>query len=273
MQAPRPVLATLPLLAALLTATATTATSAAEPDTANRVQGKLRFHIDTDFFGWTHGREFREVPDPSPITKINQVGFGFARPLAGDSGLAGVGGLGGGFLNSGSSMFGLGLGYGISPYLILGARMGMSFDHLSSPNNDPTDPTKTTYNYFSTVFTPYLEILPLPRGRVLPFILVRSGFQAATFGARTSGVDPIVGDIGGLNRSSSLAPTIGVGGGAHFLITDRFSLDASLMFDYRWYFGRSRTQGPGGPTVTSDWQKAWQSFTLGAVVGFSVWFL
>jgi opacity protein-like surface antigen len=273
MHAPRPLLATLPLLAALLTATAATTASAAEPDNENRVQGKLRFHVDTDFFGWTQGREFREVPNPAPIQKVNQVGFGFARPLAGDGGIGGFNGLNGLVVASGRSMFGLGLGYGISRYLILGARMGMSFDHLSSPNTDPADPTRTTYNYFSTVFTPYLEILPLPRGRILPFILVRSGFQAASAGARTTGVDPILGDLSALNRSSTIAPTVGIGGGAHFLITERFSLDASLMFDYRWYFGRSRTQNNGGPTVTSDWQKSWQSFSLGAVVGFSVWFL
>ncbi len=168
-------------------------------------------------------------------------------------------------------MFGLGLGYGITPYLILGARMGLSFDHVSSPTDAPF---KTTSNYFSTIFTPYLEILPLPRGRVLPFILVRSGFQAAAFGVRTKGSDPLLGDLSSLDRTSIIAPTIGVGGGAHFLLTDRFSLDASLMFDYRWYFAKNRESSSEGPTVTSDWEKAGrQSFTLGAVLGFSVWFL
>jgi len=261
MQAPRPLLAALSLLAALLTATATTPASAADADPENRVKGKLRFHVDTDFFGWTHSRNFTDAP-VAPIDAENRVGFGFARPLPGDSGL-------GTAITSGS-MFGLGLGYGISPYLILGARVGMSFDHQSSPEDGPV---KTTYNYFSTLFTPYLEILPLPRGRVLPFILVRSGFQAAAFGVRRSAADPFV-DPGGLNRTSVIAPTLGVGGGAHFLLTDFFSLDASLMFDYRWYFAKSRISPNSGPTVTTDWDKAGrQSFTLGAVLGFSVWFL
>lgn len=261
MQAPRPLLATLSLLAALLAATTSAPASAAEPDNENRVQGKLRFHVDTDFLGWTHSSNFTDDPN-APLNPSNRVGFGFARPLAGDSGFAGV---------VGGSMFGLGLGYGITRYLILGARLGMSFDHVSSPTDQPF---KNTKNYFSTLFTPYLEILPLPRGRILPFILVRSGFQAGAYGDRTRGDDPVLGNVSALNRTSFIAPTIGVGGGAHFLLTDRFSLDASLMFDYRWYFARGRTSSSNGPTVTTDWEKAnLQSFTLGAVVGFSVWFL
>lgn len=266
MQAPRPLQAALPLLAALLAATAAAPASAAEPDNENRVQGKLRFHVDTDFFGWTHSRNFTDAPN-APLNAGNQVGFGFARPLAGEAGFGGLNAL----LGGGGSMFGLGLGYGISRYLILGARLGMSFDHYSSPTSAPF---KSTSNYFSTIFTPYLEILPLPRGRVLPFILVRSGFQAAAYGDRTRGSDPILGNVDNLDRTSLIAPTIGVGGGAHFLLTDRFSLDASLMFDYRWYFAKNRVSTTNGPTVTTDWDKAGrQSFTLGAVVGFSVWFL
>lgn len=247
-------------MAALLIATMTPSASAADgvPDTENRVKGKLRFHVDTDFLGWTHSRNFTDDPN-APINAENRVGFGFARPLAGDIGIAG------------GSMFGLGLGYGISDYLILGARMGLSFDHLSSPEDGPN---KTTRNFFSTIFTPYLEILPLPHGRVLPFILVRSGFQAAARGTRTRGADPLFGDTGGLSRNSFLAPTVGIGGGAHFLLTDTFSLDASLMFDYRWYFAKGRESPDNGPTVTTDWEKAeTQSASLGAVVGFSVWFL
>ena len=272
MQAPRPLLATLSITAALFTATVTTSASAADvPDSENRVKGKLRFHVDTDFFGWTHSRNFTDEPGPGePVPTVdasNRVGFGFARPLAGEVDASGAGA----FLGGGGSMFGLGLGYGITPYLILGARMGLSFDHVSSPTDAPF---KTTSNYFSTIFTPYLEILPLPRGRVLPFILVRSGFQAAAFGVRTKGSDPLLGDLSSLDRTSIIPPTIGVGGGAHFLLTDRFSLDASLMFDYRWYFAKTRESSSEGPTVTGDWEKAGvQSFTLGAVLGFSVWFL
>lgn len=175
----RPLLA-LPLLAALLTATLAGPAGAADPE--SRVKGRLRFHVDTDFLGWTHGREFNDKdfdpgPDYEPY-KLNRVGFGFARPLAGDTASAGVGDLDSFILSTGGSMFGLGLGYGVHKHIILGARMGMSFDHVSSPSENEGD-AKSSLNYFSTVFTPYLEVLPLTTGRVLPFFMFRTGFSAS----------------------------------------------------------------------------------------------
>jgi len=253
----------LSLLPALLIA-GTAATAAAAPaDPENRVHRRFRFHIDTDAVGWTRGRDF--PADGPDVTKVDTVGVGFARPLQGDKPIAGDAG----FFGGGTSMFGLGLGYGISPYLILGARVGLAFDRTTSPSDSPF---KNSTNFFSTVFTPYLEILPLPRGRILPFILVRSGLSAAAIGDRTRGSEGPI-EVNTLERFSFIGPTVGIGGGAHFLITDYFSIDASLMFDYRWYFSKGLTKDKiAGTSVSGDWEKGWQSFTLGAVLGFSVWF-
>ncbi|MBK7826268.1 hypothetical protein [Nannocystis sp.] len=259
----------LSLLPALVIAgTAATASAAAPADPENRVHRRFRFHIDTDAVGWTRGRSFlpADAPDGAPTTKIDNVGLGFARPLQGDKPVAGTDPILG---TIGTSMFGLGLGYGITPYLILGARVGLAFDRTTSPSDSPF---KQSNNFFSTVFTPYLEILPLPRGRILPFILVRSGLSAVTFGDRSRGSEGPI-EVNTLDRFSLLGPTVGVGGGAHFLITDYFSIDASLMFDYRWYFAKSLTKDKiAGTSVSGDWERQWQSFTLGAVLGFSVWF-
>ena len=268
----RPLLA-VPLLAALLTATLAGPAGAADPE--SRVKGRLRFHVDTDFLGWTHGREFNEPDpnDPNPtdgeIYKLNRVGFGFARPLAGDATTGVVGDVDSFILSTGNSMFGLGLGYGVHKHIILGARMGMSFDHYSSPNENEGD-AKASVNYFGTIFTPYLEVLPLTTGRVLPFFMFRTGFSASAVGYRES-----AGPFNSLSRTSIIAPTVGIGGGIHGFITDNFSLDASLMFDYRWFFAKSLSRdSETETTVETDWERAgWQSFTLGAVVGFSVWFL
>lgn len=268
----RPLLA-LPLLAALLTATLAGPAGAADPE--SRVKGRLRFHVDTDFLGWTHGREFNEPdPDPNPIDdgepyKLNRVGFGFARPLPGDAASVGAGDLDSVIYGAGGSMFGLGLGYGVHKHIIVGARMGLSFDHVSSPSENEGD-AKSSLNYFSTIFTPYLEVLPLTTGRVLPFFMFRTGFTASALGYRQS-----AGPFSSLDRTSVIAPTVGIGGGIHGFITDNFSLDASLMFDYRWFFAKSLARdSETETTVETDWQRAgWQSFTLGAVVGFSVWFL
>lgn len=252
------------LLSALTIATASVPANAAAPaDSENRVHRRFRFHVDTDAVGWTHGREF--PVEGAEVSRVNTVGLGFARPLQGDKPVAGADP----FFGTGTSMFGLGLGYGISPYLILGARVGLSFDHIGTPTDSPV---KNTSNYFSTIFTPYLEILPLPRGKILPFILVRSGFNAAALGDRNKGDNGLF-QVDTLDRRSLIAPTLGVGAGAHFLITDFFSIDASLMFDYRWYFAKNLTADHvAGTSVSTDWTKAWQSFTLGAVLGFSVWF-
>lgn len=250
----RPLLPLLSLSTLLLVAGASVTASAAAPvDATNRVHRRFRVHIDTEALNWTHTREF---PVEGDVSRNNTIGLGFARPLEGDKpGVpAGV---------PGTSMFGLGLGYGITPYLILGARIGLAFDHRGTPNDTAV---KTTDNFFQTIFNPYLEILPLPRGRVLPFILVRTGFSAAAFGNRVSGPG-----ADSLTRTSFIAPTIGVGGGIHFLVTDFFSLDASLMFDYRWYFEKGRTR-VNDLTTTSSWEPSLQSFTLAAVLGFSVWF-
>lgn len=253
----RPLIPLLSLLSLITIAGASVTASAAPPtDTENRVHRRFRFHIDTEALNWTHARDF-PPPEVGEVDRTNTFGLGFARPLEGDKPLAAAG-------LPGTSMFGLGLGYGITPYLILGARLGLAFDHQGDPNDGDI---KTTRNFFQTIFNPYLEILPLPRGRVMPFILVRTGFSAAAFGTHTSAPG---GD--GLNRDSFIAPTIGAGAGIHFLITDFFSLDASLMFDYRWYFTKNRTR-VGDTTTTTDWDKAGlQSLTLAAVLGFSVWF-
>jgi hypothetical protein len=246
-----PLLTLSPLLAALLVAGITHPAAAAEVEPPGRVHRKWRLHLDTDALGWTRTRAFPYNDEDA--FRSDNVGLGFARPLAGDRTLSG-------------SMFGLGLGYGVSQHLIVGARLGLSFDHTSDPNDQP-DIVESSTNYFGTVFTPYLEVLPLSEGRILPFLLVRTGFHAAavTDRARADGYSY-------LDRTSLIAPTIGLGGGAHFLITDYFSLDLSLMFDYRWIFSKSREEDPSGVALVGSWERELQSFTLGAVLGFSVWF-
>jgi hypothetical protein len=261
MQAARGFLCVLSLMVGVLTATMTNTATAAEPDPENRIKGKLRFHIDTDFFGWQQRSAFPDGPDASPA-KSNQVGFGFARPLGGETDIGAI-------LATGNSMFGLGLGYGISRHLILGARLGLSFDHRYDPN---AAFIRLTQNFFSASFTPYLEIALLPKRRVIPFILVRGGFQAGTATLRTT-LQDAGGDLTNLDRTSVIAPTVGGGAGAHFLITDRFSLDASLMLDHRWYFGREHTAHANQPTTTTDWRRDSRTLSVGAVLGFSVWFL
>ena len=70
-------------------------------------QGKVRVHLDTEFFGWAHSRPYYEpgaVKDPAN-PRVNTIGFGFGRPLHGEaSDLGGVG-------TPSNTMIALGVGY------------------------------------------------------------------------------------------------------------------------------------------------------------------
>lgn len=225
--------------------------------------GKLRLHIDTEFLSWTQTRNFYEpgAPKDPSNPRFNVIGFGAGRPITGD------GVVGSGFLYN--SLIGVGLGYGIHRNLILGARLGFNFSNSKSkadPDpNDPNPPVNDARNgVFIGTFEPYLEILPIPEGSVLPYILVRTGFSGGT-------VTNHNGDA--FQRSAVMSPTAGVGGGAHAFLTPFFSLDFGVTFDYRWFHSRTRIKDPTAPfQVQPVWTRASQGFTLAATIGISTWF-
>jgi len=219
--------------------------------------GKVRVHLDTEVLSWTHGRPYRdpgEAPDPAN-PRSNVIGFGAGRPVTIDGNPIG-----------GASVIALGVGYGIHRHLILGARFGMNLSHSFDRNNNPDDNgNDDSRTAFVGTFTPYLEILPIPEGPILPFILVRTGFTGAT----DTGND-------GPNwvRRGAMAPLLGVGFGAHAFVTQYFSVDFGLTFDYRWFHGIARAGGPIVPPTTPPpvWNRTAQSFTLAATLGISTWF-
>lgn len=194
--------------------------------------------------------------------RANSIGFGFGRPIYSEaSDLGGVG-------TPSNTMIGLGAGYGIHRYLILGARLGFNLTRAGQRTDDPAT-AKDSNVVFVGGFIPYLEILPLPegKGRFLPYVLVRTGFSGSTL---TSS-----GDKDGeryLLRTSTIAPVLGIGGGAHAFLTQYFSIDFGLTFDYRWIHSRARGNFPGEPEIKSEWQRAGQGFTLALVLGMSTWF-
>lgn len=234
----------------------------ARADAAARVApaGKLRVHLDTEAFGWTQSRRYYEpgeLRDPfNPRTNV--LGFGLGRPVTGDA----VSASGGGVTVS-YSMIGLGIGYGIHRNLILGARFGFNASRLKDRTDDPMDPNDDASTVFVGGFVPYLEILPIAEGTVLPYILLRTGFVGSTLALR---------DPDDFSRFSTMAPTVGVGGGAHAFLTPYFSLDFGLTFDYRWVHGRSRVDAGGPIVVQPEWVRVNQSFTLAATLGISTWF-
>lgn len=266
----RPGLSALVGLAAFLIAGAV---SAADP-VRYTAQKKLRLHVDTDFFGWTQGRpwyEPNERPDPDPNARINIIGFGTLRPLLNDRTSSGSFDYGSGSVYTGGSMFAFGLGYGVHRHVIVGARLGFAFDRLRSRSDmDIDDDSFTAVRFFSGVFTPYIEVLPIPEGRILPYFLFRTGFAGAVIGAHTQG-DP---NIDTLMRQSAIAPIVGAGAGAHFFLIPQFSLDLGLNFDYRWTLTRNTTKDLAtDDSLKDDWKRSTRAFNLGVNLGLSVWFL
>lgn len=265
----RPGLSTLAGLAAFLIAGAV---SAAEP-VRYTAEKKLRLHFDTDLFGWTQGRRWYEPedrPDPDPNARINIIGFGAIRPLLIDRTSSGSFDFGTGTVYTGGSMFALGLGYGVHRHVVVGARLGLAFDRMRPRSDAVIDANgSTTFRFFSGVFTPYIEVLPIPEGRILPYFLFRAGLAGSAVGTRTA-MEP----VDTLGRQSAISPTLGVGAGAHFFLIPQFSLDLGLNFDYRWIFSRDYSKNfATGDTVEADWTRSIQGFNLGLNLGLSVWFL
>lgn len=261
-----------PLLAALAVLLVAGSASAAEP-VRYTAEKKLRLHIDTDLFSWTQGRDWytpENRPDVDTHDRINIIGFGAMRPLLIDRASGGAFDFGTGAIFAGGSMFALGMGYGIHRHVILGARLGLSFDRLRGRSDNDVDGNYTAYRFFGAVFTPYIEVLPIAEGRVLPYFLFRTGVAGAAFGTYTQA--EFAGQhVDGLSRDSGISPLVGVGAGAHFFLIPQFSLDLGLNFDYRWIFARNLTRMDGATTKT-DWERSSQAFNLGLNLGLSVWF-
>lgn len=218
---------------------------------AGAPHGKLRVSLDTEVFSWTQARPSYAFMPPIRTTTL---GFGAGRPTSID-----------GRPFPGGSVLALALGYGVHKHLVLGARFGMNLTHTFTRNPDPTDERNddATTLFVGTV-TPYLEILPRAEGRVLPFLLVRTGF---------TGTRSIVRDGVFWDRSGSIAPQVGAGAGVHAFVTRAVSIDAAVTFDYRWVFARARTGGgPDDPGVPLGWSRSGQSLILAATLGLSTWF-
>lgn len=264
----------LPGLAALAVLLAAGSAAAAEP-TRYTAEGKLRLHLDTDLFGWTQVRpwyEPNEKPDPNPHDRTNIIGFGAMRPLMIDR--SGFDAVGAGLYSN--SMFALGIGYGVHRHVVIGARFGLAFDRLRN-RSDADDDVPDSYSvdrYFSIAFMPYIEVLPIPEGRILPYFLFRAGLAGSAYGNRThyeiGGM--VVGDS--LDRTSTISPVVGTGFGAHFFLIPQFSLDLGLNFDYRWIYAGGHTKDylDDANSTENDWVRGAQAFNLGINTGLSVWF-
>lgn len=206
-------------------------------------RNKLRVHLDTEALAWIHSRPPRGFADLGAAPS-NTFGLGFGRPVTGDSTLGGP-------------VIALGIGYGVHRHLVFGARFGLNY------SNTPRTGVDSRIESFTGTFTPYLEILPLAQGRVLPFILFRTGISGGLSNFEANQEFQV-------NRA--FAPLVGTGFGAHAFIGRYFSIDFGLTFDYRWRYSLSASGPVGGPPIPARWTFSSHGFTLAASLGISTWF-
>jgi hypothetical protein len=204
--------------------------------------GKVRVHVDTEVFAWSSSRTAFEGIAP---LRTNVIGIGVGRPVTLDGAL-------------GQSLIGLGVGYGVHRHLIFGARLGLNYSSLSTT-------TALSSTLLVGTFTPYLEILPLREGPILPFILLRTGVSG---GFRKQST------MESRSRNDAVSPLAGIGVGAHGFIGRHFSLDLAITFDYRWNFTANQQVMVGDPPPVErpGWQHSSRGFTLAASLGLSTWF-
>lgn len=203
-----------------------------------RPEGKFRVHFDVDFLVQPRPNDYQEPPETTQVL----------RP-----------------------MLGLGFGYGVHRHLVLGTRLAFNF-HRSRDrteavlDNDLVSVTRGT----AGAFLPYLEVLPIPAGRILPFISMRAGFVWQVVASRVTGGPPgAMVDTG--SRGSWIGPTVGLGAGAHFFLAPACSLDISALFDVRWLFARGRELGDSAADP-EPWKASQTMMNLGLGLGLSAWF-
>lgn len=218
------------------------------PASGYSLLGRFRVHVDGTLFGFSHYEEwFEDDVDPMEVEDVyNRVGLGI-----------------------GQQNFGVGLGYGITDGLVVGAKLGLGFNRIQIVNDDPIDGPDPIGRSLTWMFRPYVEYAFIPGGRFRPFVFVHGGVG----GTRT--LDTATGDMAGKVINHTLLGTLGGGGGLHAFIVPQVSVDVFLEVDH--YFAQNRARildENGDPPPMSpepEYLRAYQQTDVSAMVGLSLW--
>lgn len=233
--------------------TVVTAVTIHEPTETGRIEGRHRLHIDTDVFAWRRTMPWRDEMDmdgdgaqDGAVDSINLIG---GVPVLGAAGLGPTGN------------FGIGYAYGVTERIIVGARLGLGFQHLSTP-----EPDRAATGLFGYWLTPYFEFVGRPGQRIRPFFGLRLGFGGSIAANKTGDTTA---------RTSTIGPLLGLGLGLHAFVTERVSLDPSINLDYAliWSRGTVKTEPPMGMNMMADtsFQRNAMAPNVSVMLGLSVW--
>src|SRR5690606_11913132 len=155
---------------------------------------------------------------------------------------------------------GVGLGYGLSENLVVGARVDFSAD----PRDD-AGPSGVTIR---AGIAPYVQLMFLRDRHVRPFAHVRAGIGGGRTFVRVPGQRTLES-----TGAAILYPLIGVGVGTHVFLSEEVSFDALLSFEHRWNVRRLDAM----PTVADHieigrWRLLDTSVSAAITFGFSRWF-
>lgn len=145
----------------------------------------------------------------------------------------------------------LGLGYAVVPWVVVGARVGGS---VKVENDGPRNWVRESR--FEVSFVPYVEVRPLPRRRVQPFVLAEAGT-----GYSDHRLDEASAGWTRSRRSRQLSPRVGARVGLHAFVLPRLSIDADVGVMHAW------------DHVLCDRPRLFaRTLRLGASAGVSGWF-
>jgi hypothetical protein len=155
---------------------------------------------------------------------------------------------------------GVGLGYGLSENMVIGARIDFSAD----PND--FGPSGVTLR---AGIAPYVELMFLRERHVRPFVQLRAGLGGGRSFARVPGRRALES-----TGAAIVYPLVGLGLGTHVFLSEEVSFDALLGLEHRW---NVRRQQSSVATVLEDvevtrWQMIDTSLSIALTFGFSRWF-
>lgn len=215
-----------------------------EPE-VGRIEGRHRLYLDARVLSWRRDTSWRDTmggPTPSSVDTIDLIG---GVPVFGVPGFGPTGN------------FGIGYAYGVTDRIIIGARLGLGLQHLST-----SAPDRQATGVFGYWLTPYFEFVGRPGRSVRPFVGVKVGLGGSVSASKN-------GDV--TTSTSTLGPIFGVGLGLHAFITERVSLDPALTFDYALVWGRGAVKPMPAGAEAPRWERSAMVPNVGVMLGLSVW--